>query len=406
MHKTPLIILIVLLMLACNIARPSPTATAFIAPTALPATTQPPAATDAPAPAVVTPTSQSRQQFIAYIYTGQLLVTDVTGGSIGGTTQYTTQGQSDQVSDLVWSPSGEYVAFVAAPNGDAHLFYIYAEGARTPTDLGPGSAPAWSPDSKSIAYIGGKYPDENIYMTTIDNPAPQQLTFETNHAWGRPAFTPDGQSLIVSTADRNDMGAQGNTTYTLQKLALNAAGTLVALPGATPMEGVRLPYDLRTSPDGTRFAFSTSAHYSACASPGGYYVSDFNGTRQELVSLSLRSANDPSLQHYLVGFSYGWSPASDAIVASGTVVDCDPNSATMGKAIAGPQMSILKLDGSEGLIIPGTFWSPSMDRTGTMIAAAHYQDNQDTNPMVEIYSVQNGQLLTKVGPGNSPQMQP
>jgi hypothetical protein len=47
-----------------------------------------------------------------------------------------------------------------------------------------------------------------------------------------------------------------------------------------------------------------------------------------------------------------------------------------------------------------------MDRTETWIAAAHYQDNQDLNPMVEIYSAQTGQLVLPLGPGNTPQLQP
>ena len=220
----------------------------------------------------------SGQQFLAYISNGQLLVTDVTNSVQGGTTQYTVAGESDQVMDLVWSPSGEFVAFVAAPHGDAHIFYIFALGQSSPTDLGPGSAPAWSPDSTSLAYVGGTYPDNNIWITTIENPAPHQLTSETNYAWGRPAFTPDGQSLVVAGADRNNMGAQGNTNFTLEYLELDGSGTRTPIPGAALMEGVRLPYDLRFSPNGTSLAFSTSSHISACAAPGAYYVINANST--------------------------------------------------------------------------------------------------------------------------------
>jgi len=205
-----------------------PTPTPTITPESVPSGEASPTSTSSP---------QSELQFLAYIHDGQLLVTDVTNGVQGGTTQYTLSGESDQVSDLVWSPSGEFVAFVSAASGDPHVFYIFALGQSSPTDLGPGSAPAWSPDSQSIAYIGGTYPDDNLWITTIDNPAPRQLTFESNYAWGRPVFTTDGGSLIVAGTDRFNMGASGNTTFTLETLALDGSGRRTPLPGAAPFNG-------------------------------------------------------------------------------------------------------------------------------------------------------------------------
>jgi WD40 repeat protein len=356
-----------------------------------------------------TPSSTSGgQQFIAYISNGQLLVTDVTNNVKGGTGQYTLAGESDQVTDLVWSPSGEFVAFVASPKGDQHVFYIYALGASTPTDLGPGSAPAWSPDSQALAYVGGTYPDNNIWTTTIENPSPRQLTFETNYAWGRPAYTPDGQSLVVAGADRNNMGAQGNTQFTLEYLELDGSGTRTPLPGAALMDGVRLPSDLRFSPNGTALAFSTSSHISACAAPGAYYVISQNSTALlELVSPSLKASIDPSNERYNSGLSFDWTAGSDGIVALGNVVDCAPSSPTSGQIVAGPQTSIIGLDGSERSIIPGYFFGISTDRTGNLIAAAHFNGGfQDLNPVVEIYSVQTGQVVLSVGPGLNPEFQP
>jgi dipeptidyl aminopeptidase/acylaminoacyl peptidase len=347
-------------------------------------------------------------QLIAYEQDGQLLVTDITNGVQGGTTQYTVKGKSDEVSDIVWSPSGEFVAFVSTARGDPHVFYIFALGQSSPTDLGPGTAPAWSPDSQSITYIGGTNPNENIWITTIDNPAPRQLTFETDYAWGRPVFAPNGNSLIVTGTDRINMGASGNTTFTLESLALDGSGTRTPLPGAAPFDGGRLPYDLRFSPDGSHLAFSTSFHLSACASPGAYYVSNPDGSnRQELVSPSLKAAIDNNQEHYHVGLSYAWTPADDALVVLGNVVDCNINSPIPGQVIAGPQMSIIGVDGGERLVIPGFFYGISMDRTGRLIAAAHYLEGfQDMNPNVELYSAETGQLVLSLGPGSNPQFQP
>ena len=383
------------------------TVTAIIPPQVpTPTTTVPPLPVP-PETSTPTPAPQISQQFIAYESNGQLLVTDVTGGVQGGTTQYTTAGVSDQVTDIAWSPSGEYIAFTSAAQGEPHLFYTFALGQGSPVDLGPGSSPAWSPDSSSLAYIRGTFPDDNIWMTAIENPSPFQLTFETNYAWGKPVFAPNGSSLIVAGGDRNNMGASGNTSFTLESLVMIGGGTRTPLPGATSLDGVRLPYDLQFSPDGSKLAFSTSYHLSACAAPGAYYVSNADGSnRQELISPSLKAAIDPSKEYYHVGLSYAWSPANDALVIFGNVVDCDFNSPTVGQSIAGPQMSILGLDGSERLIIPGTFFGISMDRTGTLIAAARYQSYQDLNPILEIYSAQTGQLALALGPGRNPQFQP
>jgi dipeptidyl aminopeptidase/acylaminoacyl peptidase len=373
--------------------------TATVAPLAVPSEAISPTPAQSPQPEL---------QLIAYEQNGQLLVTDITNAVQGGTTQYTVKGESDEVSDMVWSPSGEFVAFVSTAQGNPHVSYIFALGQSSPTDLGPGTAPAWSPDSRSIAYIGGTNPNENIWITTIDNPSPRQLTFETDYAWGRPAFTPDGNSLIVTGTDRINMGASGNTTFTLESLALDGSGTRTPLPGAAPFDGGRLPYDLRFSPDGSRLAFSTSFHLSACASPGAYYVSNPDGSnRQELVSPSLKAAIDNDQERYHVGLSYAWVPTSDALVGLGNVVDCNINSPIQGQVIAGPQMSLMGLDGSEPLIIPGFFYGISMDRTGRLIAAAHYLEGfQDMNPNVELYSAETGQLVLALGPGSNPQFQP
>jgi hypothetical protein len=379
------------------------------APMEIPTVTSTPTAAPNPEPSQ-TPTAASISdlQLIAYMREGQLLVTDVTNGVEGGTTQYTMAGVGDQVSDIVWSPSGEFVAFVSNTNPiEPHIFYIYALGASSPTDLGPGTLPAWSPDSQSVAYVSGTYPDDNIWVTSIENPAPRQLTFVKNYSWGRPAFKPDGGSLVVAGTDRMNLGASGNTNFTLESLALDGSGTRAPLPGATLMQAVRLPYDMRFSPNGNALSFSTSYHLSACAAPGAYYVSNENGSnQQEMISPSLKPAIDPNKQIYHVGLSYGWSPNSDAIVIFGNVLDCDPYSANIGKSVAGPQMSILGMDGNERLVIPGFFMSLSMDRTGTMIGAAHYKDYQDAQPVLEIYSAQTGQLILSLGTGNYPAFQP
>jgi dipeptidyl aminopeptidase/acylaminoacyl peptidase len=393
---------------------PPPTPTVIVpSPTPIPAFTPTPVApptavaTLAPSPTPI-PTPASQPQLIAYVREGTLLVTDVTGGVPGATMEHSYPGLGGFADEVTWSPNGTRLAFSGQINNETHIIYVSPQnvGGGLVDDLGPGTRPAWAPDNTTLAFVRG-FPDENIWTINVETREAKQLTFETNYAWGNPVFTPDGQALIVTGADRNNMGAQGNTTFTLERLALDGSGTRAPLAGATPFEGGRLPYDLRFSPDGTRLAFSSSYHLSACASPGAYYVSNADGSnRQELISPSLAAAIDPAKEYYHVGLSYAWSPGGDALAAFGNVVNCDFNSPDTGKSVAGPQLSILGLDGSERLVIPGMLFGISVDRTGTLIGAAHYQDIQDTAPVVEIYSAQTGQLVLSVGPGSDPQFQP
>jgi hypothetical protein len=364
-----------------------------------------------PAGASPTPvtTPEAGPQFIAYLRDGSLLVTDVTGGAAGATETYSYAGVSGFTNELVWSPDGTRLAFTGTLNNEPHIIYVSPQnvGGGLIDDLGPGSRPAWAPDSKTLALVRGGFPDESVWTIDVETREARQLTFETNYAWGSPAFTPDGQALVVAGVDRNDMGAQGNTSFLLERLELDGSGAHAPLPGATLLEGTRLPYDLRFSPDGTRLAFSSSYHLSACAAPGAYYVSAADGSnRQELISPSLKAALDPNQELYHIALGYGWAPASNALAASGAVVNCDPNSPEAGQEVAGPQLSILGLDGSEGLVIPGYLTDMSLDRTGAWLAASHYVDFQDPNPVVEVYSAQSGELLFSLGPGRSPRFQP
>jgi dipeptidyl aminopeptidase/acylaminoacyl peptidase len=79
-----------------------------------------------------------------------------------------------------WSPNGRQLAFVSnrVPRADLHVensdIYIVPAGGGAPRALtrqrGPKFAPSWSPDGKSIAYIGHhRYPDtvENLHVWVV-----------------------------------------------------------------------------------------------------------------------------------------------------------------------------------------------------------------------------------------------
>ncbi len=389
---------------AAAVSLPTPTPAASTPATAETAVPLPsPIVTDTPTPAQPAP---SEPQRIAFTRDGNLVIAAVTEGAQSVLTQIPIEG--GQAIHLAWSPSGQNLAFTSSVGDEPHLFSVSASGESAPTDLGPGSAPAWSPDGQYLAYIGGTFPDDYLWMTPFDHPEPRQLTFETNHAWGAPAFTPDGAALIVAGANRDTMGATGNVTFSLEYLSLDGSGTRRPIPG-TGFSG-KLPYDLRFSPDGSRFAFSAYYHLSACVSPGVYSVISIDGShRQDLISPSLQSAiTDPSSQ-YFSGQSYAWSPDGKALVVFGSVISIDMASSNPCQMIAGPQMSVVGLDASERTVIPGLFGEMSMDQTGTLIAASHQNFPPSASPepsTIDIYSALTGQLILALGPGDHPVFQP
>ncbi len=103
-----------------------------------------------------------------------------------------------------WSPDGQRVAFVR--KADSHEdIYALAPGSggnwrgdvrEIPLARGPVSdrSPAWSPDSKSIAFVSNRDGNLEIYVMRADGNKPRRLTF--NEGLDRdPVWSPDGKRI-------------------------------------------------------------------------------------------------------------------------------------------------------------------------------------------------------------------
>ena len=350
-------------------------------------------------------------QLLAYMRDGKLIIFEIRSGIPGSVREYPVAGIDNYPMKIVWSPSGEHLVFSAQTNNELHLFLLWDVLAGSPVDLGPGSNPAWSPDGQSIAYIGGQFPNNNLWITPLPNLAPRQLTFEQNFSWGSVTFTPDGSSLISVGQSQDMQGAGGNfPSYTLEHVSLDGSGArspfqFSMLP---ELSGTRLPADLEFSQNGKWLGLSVSSHINAsCAAGGAYAIASDGSLAQPLRSSSLAASVAGNSALVVLPGGYAWSPASEsAAVSSSGVMNCDMVSTDFGKIVAGPQLAVIGLDGVERLVIPGLFYGFSYDCTGTLIAASHFQNNQDMNPNIEIYSAQNGQMMLNLGAGMSPSFQP
>jgi Tol biopolymer transport system component len=108
-----------------------------------------------------------------------------------GTPRQLTAGPHD--SNPVMSPDGELIAFSRPVAGARHLFVMTAEGDDgTPRDLGQGSKPDWSPDSRRLVYgQGGSGP---IMVVKVSDPSQKQtLAGVGNEA---PSWSPDGTQIV------------------------------------------------------------------------------------------------------------------------------------------------------------------------------------------------------------------
>ncbi|MDQ2711233.1 MAG: S9 family peptidase [Acidobacteriota bacterium] len=128
-----------------------------------------------------------------------------------------TSGNFDE-TNAAWSPNGSKIAFVSNQDKDpdrtenSDLFVVDAQPNATPRRLtthpGPDSGhPAWSPDSKLIAYLQGGDPKYSAYnmnrlavVPAAGGPA-QVLTKDFDRGVSSPTFMEDGQSIAFLVAD-------------------------------------------------------------------------------------------------------------------------------------------------------------------------------------------------------------
>jgi Tol biopolymer transport system component len=109
-----------------------------------------------------------------------------------GTPRQLTSGFFD--ANPAMSPDGDLIAFSRFnfQDGSRHLMVMKADGTGAPTDLGPGSKPDWSPDSKSLVY--GQAGIGPIMVVTLSDPTHKhQLAGLFNEA---PVWSPDGAQIV------------------------------------------------------------------------------------------------------------------------------------------------------------------------------------------------------------------
>jgi dipeptidyl aminopeptidase/acylaminoacyl peptidase len=110
------------------------------------------------------------------------------------------------------SPDGKWVAFYSSRSGHQDIWLVPTDGSAPPKQLtqaamaedDPRFSPAWSPDSRNIAYISNKgdYWHDDVWVVDVASGRPRQVS-KSLMAASTPAWSPDGRSIaLLGTSKR------------------------------------------------------------------------------------------------------------------------------------------------------------------------------------------------------------
>ena len=111
---------------------------------------------------------------------------------------------------LKWSPDGRKLAYAKYRFGDYQslvndikVYDLDTEESAWLTDSERASYPAWSPDGVKLVYVFHENSVSNIMMMKADGTGKEQITqFDYDTQIMDPSFSPDGQKLVFSMADK------------------------------------------------------------------------------------------------------------------------------------------------------------------------------------------------------------
>jgi len=133
---------------------------------------------------------------------------------LGGTERELGSCGKSQNPDLAWSRDGRLLAF-SDRESDSESFGIYllaVESGEKRKLVSPGGQhwgdkdPAFSPDGRWVAFTRSvSINTQDVYRIEVDGGEPERVTYDGREVRGV-AFTPDGGSLVVSSARSGNLG--------------------------------------------------------------------------------------------------------------------------------------------------------------------------------------------------------
>ena len=276
------------------------------------------------------------------------------------------------VYEFDWSPDSKSLAYVAAaPPGENNWWvaklYTQPVDGKPRTILAPANiagplhglqiaVPRWSPDGKTIAFIGGLMSDQgstggDVWIVPSQGGEPRDLTADrsTSPAWiewqnDRSLFVSElagGSSQLVLLALHDDAGRTTSAT---------AGEPIFSFPGIA--EDGRLEHSLSSTADGSLFVFRASSFDH----PAEIYVAHAAAARPEITQLS----------HINAGIAPAWGKSvsmdwtNDSFRVQGWLTlpqDYNPrkNYPLIVEVHGGPASAIVPYWGASGPLSPQAF---------------------------------------------------
>lgn len=210
------------------------------------------------------------------------------------TLRFTTEEGTWMSLDV--SPDGRTIVFDLL--GDLYALPITGgKATRLTSGMAWDCMPRWSPDGRSIAFISDRDGGDNLWIVNADGSAARRMTREVDNALSSPAWTPDGQYVVVRRFGPYPSAENYLTNVPLWMYHKDGGSGTQIFPGSvtakTTNSGVAF------SPDGrTMYVSSHGGGYTG-ENIGAYQISAFDratGENRPLTSAvggALRPAASP-----------------------------------------------------------------------------------------------------------------
>ena len=153
-----------------------------------------------------------------------------------------------------WSPDGKTLAFVGERNGDFDIYAVPAAGGeekQLTTAKGLDDGPEYSPDGKYIYFNSERTGHMQIWRMRAGGSEQEQITFGEENDWF-PHLSPDGEQMVFVTFDPSVKGHPENKNVMLRMMTLKDKKITVLAKLFGGQGTMNVP---SWSPDGSKFAF-------------------------------------------------------------------------------------------------------------------------------------------------------